>query len=192
MKRISIAMSLLMALSLFASGPVEDETLSFPFETGTIVARYSSDRDSEPKPAVLLLHQAGLSKEEWNFLAPRLRKAGYQVLCLDLFGHGASVVSGHSGGELFYRIGTDPNLMPPVLSAVLNWLAERPEVDGTRIAVLGSGVGGSLAYLASGQNWPVKTAIALSADAENVASLTAGQSGFAPGNIFLIAGRLPA
>jgi len=42
------------------------------------------------QPAVLLLHQAGSSRSEFDFLLPDLHARGWHTLAIDLRGHGES------------------------------------------------------------------------------------------------------
>ena len=100
---------------------------------GTVLqARYYTAL-SGPAPAVLLIHQAGGSQQDWEPLVPALHGAGYAVLTLDLRGHGSS------GGLPEWA------QMPGDVQAALRQLSELPSVDPSRIVTIGASVGANLA-----------------------------------------------
>jgi hypothetical protein len=95
------------------------------------------------RPAIILLHGFGSSKDANNMKAPAkmFAKWGYVVLRFDRRGCGGS------GGE------PGLNLCPEHVEDTLNavtWLAARPEVAPERIAVLGTSFGGAIATYATG------------------------------------------
>ena len=86
-----------------------------------------------PAPAVLLLHMQNGGKEAWQPFAAQLQKANFNVLAIDLRGHG------DTGGQV------DWQKAPADLSAVLAQLRTLPGVDATRISVIGASIGANLA-----------------------------------------------
>jgi uncharacterized protein len=93
--------------------------LWFPFERG-------------PAPAVMILHGAGSRKENHVDFARAAVAHGFAALTFDNRGHGE----------------TEGDLAPSVvrdLQKLVRLLADRPEVDETRIGVRGSSMGGLLA-----------------------------------------------
>ncbi|MFH0242694.1 CocE/NonD family hydrolase [Streptomyces sp. HK10] len=98
------------------------------------------------RPAVLLGHGFGGSKAELRGQAEELARSGYAVLTWSARGFGAS------GG----RIGlNDPDREVADVSALIDWLAKRPEVrlDGEgdpRVGVAGASYGGAVSLLAAG------------------------------------------
>ncbi|MFE9258121.1 alpha/beta fold hydrolase [Streptomyces sp. NPDC006879] len=100
------------------------------------------------RPAVLLGHGFGGSKEDVRPQAERLARAGYAVLTWSARGFGAS------GG----RIGlNDPDHEVKDVSRLIDWLAGRPEVqldsaNDPRVAVAGASYGGAVALLAAGHD----------------------------------------
>ncbi|WP_049580050.1 alpha/beta fold hydrolase [Streptomyces sp. SBT349] len=118
-------------------------------ETVRIDASYfTSGPEDERRPAVLLAHGFGGSKDDVRPEAERLARDGYAVLTWSARGFGAS-----SG-----RIGlNDPDAEVADASGLLDWLAERPEVSldsegDPRVGVTGSSYGGALALLAAGHD----------------------------------------
>ncbi|MGW7101004.1 alpha/beta fold hydrolase [Streptomyces sp. NPDC054838] len=104
------------------------------------------ERGPGNRPAVLLGHGFGGSKDDVRVQAERLARAGYAVLTWSARGFG------RSGG----RIGlNDPDYEVKDVSRLIDWLARRPEVrlDGAgdpRVGVAGASYGGAAALLAAG------------------------------------------
>ncbi|MFE9933348.1 alpha/beta fold hydrolase [Streptomyces sp. NPDC005533] len=98
------------------------------------------------RPAVLLGHGFGGSKDDVRAQAERLARDGYAVMTWSARGFGGS------GG----RIGlNDPDHEVKDVSRLVDWLAARPEVrldaDGDpRVGVAGASYGGAIALLAAG------------------------------------------
>ncbi|MFC5641060.1 alpha/beta fold hydrolase [Kitasatospora cinereorecta] len=96
-----------------------------------------------PRPAILVAHGFGGSKEGERDRARQLARAGYAVLTWSARGFG------HSGG----RIGLDsPDREIQDVKHLVDWLAQRPEVqlDGPgdpRVGITGASYGGGAALL---------------------------------------------
>ncbi|WP_327411879.1 alpha/beta fold hydrolase [Streptomyces sp. NBC_01233] len=101
---------------------------------------------AQKRPAVLLGHGFGGSKDDVREQAERLARDGYAVMTWSARGFG------HSGG----RIGlNDPENEVKDVSRLIDWLAARPEVrldaDGDpRVGVSGASYGGAVSLLAAG------------------------------------------
>ncbi|MFE0605052.1 CocE/NonD family hydrolase [Streptomyces sp. NPDC058892] len=100
------------------------------------------------RPAVLLAHGFGGSKDDVRAQAERLAREGYAVMTWSARGFG------RSGG----RIGlNDPEHEVKDVSRLIDWLAARPEVlldaDGDpRVGVSGASYGGAVSLLAAGHD----------------------------------------
>jgi alpha-beta hydrolase superfamily lysophospholipase len=94
--------------------------------------------------AVIFVHGLGSGKDSPRnvVIAERLRDAGLAALLFDLSGHGES--SNDLRGEDLTAYCED-------LIAVFKWLQSREEVDGARIGIAGSSLGGVVALDAVGQ-----------------------------------------
>ncbi|GJF28724.1 ABC transporter ATP-binding protein [Kitasatospora sp. NE20-6] len=98
---------------------------------------------SSPRPAVLLAHGFGGSKEGERARAEQLARSGYAVLTWSARGFG------HSGG----RIGLDaPDREIQDVTRLVDWLARRPEVQldkagDPRVGITGASYGGAAALL---------------------------------------------
>jgi dipeptidyl aminopeptidase/acylaminoacyl peptidase len=107
-----------------------------------------------PHPAVALLHGFGGNHIEPHALFPKaaraLAGAGVAALRFDFRG------SGDSEGEF-----RDASIESEVsdTEAGLRWLAEQPEVDGTRLGLVGLSLGGMIAACAAGRNPAVRALV---------------------------------
>ncbi|WP_438310086.1 CocE/NonD family hydrolase [Streptomyces sp. HUAS TT3] len=100
----------------------------------------------QKRPAVLLGHGFGGSKDDVRAQAERLARDGYAVLTWSARGFG------RSGGQIGLN---DPEYEVKDVSRLLDWLAARPEVQldaagDPRVGVAGASYGGAVALLAAG------------------------------------------
>jgi fermentation-respiration switch protein FrsA (DUF1100 family) len=109
-------------------------------------------QDSEPVPAVMILHGAGSRKENHADFARAARAYGLAALTFDNRGHG------ETDGDLGDSAAGD-------LRRLAEMLAEREDVDAERIAARGSSMGGLLAIHA-GAEAEVNAVIAICPAAE--------------------------
>ncbi|MBV2153560.1 alpha/beta fold hydrolase [Kitasatospora sp. SUK 42] len=98
-----------------------------------------------PRPAVLLAHGFGGSKEGQHDRAQQLARQGYAVLTWSARGFG------HSGGKIGLN---SPDREVEDVKHLVDWLAQRPEVelDGPgdpRVGITGPSYGGAISLLAS-------------------------------------------
>ncbi|MFD5317155.1 alpha/beta fold hydrolase [Streptomyces sp. NPDC127098] len=132
----------------------DDRVFEMPEEPGSrqtvrIDTSFFTTADAaEPRPAVLLAHGFGGSKDDVRPEAERLARAGYAVLTWSARGFGGSTG----------RIGlNDPDREIADVSRLIDWLAERPDIrldgDGDpRVGIAGSSYGGAVALLAAGHD----------------------------------------
>ncbi|MGW2354445.1 alpha/beta fold hydrolase [Actinacidiphila glaucinigra] len=129
----------------------QDRVLSLPEAPGSaaevrIDTSYFTSGGSAPRPAVLLAHGFGGSKDDMRAQAESLARGGYAVLTWSARGFGAS------GG----RIGLNsPDAEVADVSRLVDWLGRRPEVlrdgrDDPRVGVTGASYGGAVSLLAAG------------------------------------------
>ena len=105
---------------------------------------------AEKSPAALLLHQFGGSSYDWRDFAALLVQKGYNVLAVDLRGHGMT------------RGKTDWKMAQTDTVALMQWLREQPTIDPARVAVMGASVGANLALRGCADDDLCRVAIALS------------------------------
>jgi pimeloyl-ACP methyl ester carboxylesterase len=139
-------------------------------------------------PAALLVHGFGQDRKIWERLIhEHLLPAGFAALSLDLRGHGQSLERAGARIEAAQAWVSDPQQFPLDIAAAVGWLKAHDNVDKNRIAIVGSGLGADLAFLASGKYEEIRAAVALSGNAENAMRLTAGTENFQPHSILYIA-----
>jgi len=104
-------------------------------------------------PAVILIHDLGsaAASGEWllSGLFEEMLERGYQPLALDLRAHGATPApnDGRSAPQLLFSDLDDLHLD---VRAAVGWLKSQSRVDAGRIAVVGNGAGGNVAYVSVG------------------------------------------
>lgn len=119
------------------------------------------DRKKEDKkniPSVLLLHMMPVTKESWRDFAKKLHGAGFEVLAIDLRGHGES-----SGGPEGYKSFSDEQHQASVydIGGAIQFLEDRG-VGLDNIAIVGASIGANLALQFVSQYPDIKTAALLS------------------------------
>jgi fermentation-respiration switch protein FrsA (DUF1100 family) len=107
-------------------------------------------------PAIVLCHGIWTGRRECLPLALRFRAAGYNVLCFDFRAHGLS-------DGRFTSVGHHET--NDVLGAVA-FLTRRPEVDATRIGVLGFSMGAAAAIQAAARSNHIAALVADSSYAD--------------------------
>ena len=169
-------------------------TVSFPSNDGVEVsALFGTAQVGESLPVVILLHDLGGNKSDWlnntgTYLA--LLERGYAVLAIDMRGHGQTPLP--DDRQVLELVDLELSFLD--VHAALIWLQSQSKVDISRIAVVGSGSGGNVAYVSLG-NFPeqIKTGISLSAGLWGSASLEplvigAGLEPFGPRSMLFMVG----
>ncbi|WP_181763518.1 alpha/beta fold hydrolase [Streptomyces albidus (ex Kaewkla and Franco 2022)] len=129
--------------------PVHRANRTFDMPGAQIDTSYfTSGPRSGKRPAVLLGHGFGGSKDDVREQAQKLAREGYAVLTWSARGFGAST------GEIGLN---DPDHEVADVSRLIDWLAQRPEVrlDKTgdpRVGVAGGSYSGAMALLAAGHD----------------------------------------
>jgi pimeloyl-ACP methyl ester carboxylesterase len=112
---------------------------------------YAATVEGDAKaPAALLLHQRFGSSFEWQEFAVPLAEAGYNVLAVDMRGHGLT------GGDVDWKLAETDT------SALVGWLREQETVDPDRVALVGASIGANLALRECAQDDACHAVIALS------------------------------
>jgi len=129
------------------------EEVSIPAADGKRLFGWVIPAPHRPAPAVAILHGWGGNAEMMLPLAPSLHRAGYAVLLFDARCHGRS----------------DPDTFASLprfaedLEHALDWLAQQPAVDPTRLAALGHSVGAGAALLAASRSQWLAAVVSVSA-----------------------------
>ncbi|MFC1418963.1 alpha/beta fold hydrolase [Streptacidiphilus cavernicola] len=139
-----------------AHGPAavrqQDQVLSFPSSPGSSAtvgidtSYFTSGEPGVRRPAILLAHGFGGSKEGMRPEAEALARDGYAVLTWSARGFGKS------GGDIGLN---DPGREVADVSGLIDWLAEQPLVQldapgDPRVGVAGASYGGAISLLAAG------------------------------------------
>jgi dipeptidyl aminopeptidase/acylaminoacyl peptidase len=145
-----ILLFLLAVVCTVTAQDVEPQRVEVTAEDGLVlVGDFYSASDAEA-PTVLLLHMLEGSRKAWNPLIPRLIEAGYNVLAVDLRGHG------ETGGKRDWQAAqTDTQVW-------LGWLREQPNVADDQVSIIGASIGTILAINGCAADEQCMTAIALS------------------------------
>ena len=137
------------------------ETLAIETESGALPGTLLHAGAAEPRPAVLYCHAHGdrfdIGRRELMEARPALSSAygpvlaerGFAVLCIDMPGFNERLQEGTESALAKAALWRGRPLfgqMLAELSAALDYLAGRPDIDDTRIAALGLSMGATHAY----------------------------------------------
>jgi pimeloyl-ACP methyl ester carboxylesterase len=131
-----------------ASGLATAGTVSLTTSDGVKVAGESWGSGTR---GILLVHDEGRSRSDWSAVAPRLGTAGFQVLAIDLRGHGASAPGPVAEADW-------PKLEADVAAGV-GWLTSR---GVTEVHVVGARFGAALALQVASKTPDVDDLVLLS------------------------------
>jgi dienelactone hydrolase len=152
------------------SGPAADQPASGkPYKTvevdstdGTPIygSMYAADKPSSP--ALLLLHQWQSDRHSFDEFAARMQGKGFAVLAIDGRGFGES--NHHANGSMLEagRTDTDVKAMLGDVDAAFSYLSKQPNVDSTKVAIVGASYGSSLAIIYAADHKDVAAAALLS------------------------------
>jgi dienelactone hydrolase len=119
-----------------------EERVSIRTEDGVTLAATWYEPSSRSGPAVILVHMLNRSRKEWDAVARRLASEGIGALAFDLRGHGESTAGPPAAaGQSEYAS------MVQDLRAVRRYLAQRSDVQQSRVGVIGASIGANLAAL---------------------------------------------
>ena len=118
----------------------------FPTSDGTMPAVLTLPDGAEgPVPGLLMIYEILGMSDEMRRVARDLAAEGYAVLIPDLFARGR--VRALCVAATMRTMVNGSGAAMDDLEAARRWLADRPEVDGTRLGTIGFCMGGSFALL---------------------------------------------
>ncbi|MBZ0202773.1 MAG: alpha/beta fold hydrolase [Ignavibacteria bacterium] len=124
-------------------------------------------RDSR-EPVVILIHQFNQTKEQWKAdFVDSILVMHYKVIAYDMRGHGKS---DKQDGDLSVLL-TDPEQAPKDLEAIVNWAKTQKGIDSTKIAAIGTSIGGNVAIYGK-QKLAIKVGISISNGKKTFESFT--------------------
>ncbi|MGD9589105.1 MAG: alpha/beta hydrolase family protein [Pyrinomonadaceae bacterium] len=150
MKRIIILSFVLATLHTFAQA--QSVRVTIDNNGWKLIGDLQKPQDVKAAPAVLLLHKADGSRDEYKELAGLLAAKGIASLRIDLRGHGESINKGDFGPPYDEKMrailaGTDSDI-----SAGITYLKAQDGIDPKRIGVLGASYSGEFMAIAGGKN----------------------------------------
>ena len=135
--------------------PVKDVAFT-TVDSVEISARYGHPDVPRPYPVVILVHDIGeissfIGGLEWLVagLFERLLEEGYSPLAIDLRGHGNTPYPDDGRPQEALLVSDLGNFHLDVRAA-LNWLKTEPSADIARVGIVGTGVGGNVAFVSMG------------------------------------------
>jgi dienelactone hydrolase len=132
--------------ALFAKGTsifsIPPEEVQIPFEGTTLTGYFYKAHLQSGRSPTLIANSGydGTHQENYFFIAAAALKRGYHVLCFDGPGQGSALIK----QQLYMR----PN-WETVITPVIDFLLERPDVDHSQIGLYGISWGGYLASRAA-------------------------------------------
>lgn len=143
-----------------ATAPTESQEVELETSDGVLIKGTLTPADAGDGPAVILVHQFGSNRGDWDELGPILNQRGYSTLAYDIRGMGEStelagggVVDTNAGAAYLDAFPLDTEAAAELL---------RSELDPSAIGVVGASVGSNTAFVASGSGFGLDGAVALS------------------------------
>jgi dienelactone hydrolase len=148
-------------LTRIDAGAGAEQRVSIRTEDGVTLAATWYEPSSRPGPAVILVHMLNRSRKEWDTVAQRLASEGIGALAFDLRGHGESTAGPPpAAGQSEYAS------MVQDVRAVRRYLAQRSDVQQSRVGVIGASIGANLAALEASANGTIASLALLSPSVE--------------------------
>lgn len=154
MRTVPAAVLLLVVVSTAGSQRVTVRT-----DDGLLLTATWYEPATRPAPAVILVHTLNRTRREWDEVAQRLASEGIGALAIDLRGHGESPGAIPAGTDA-----APADYTPMVLDvkAARRYLAQRADVQQTRVGIVGASIGANLAALEASADATVSSLALLS------------------------------
>ncbi len=120
-------------------------------------------------PAVVMLHELGGTRVNFNLAWDNFLDQGISVLAFDFRGHGQS----DDGTVPLADLRTTPGELELDVRAALDYVVDQPMVDAAEVGVIGLDVGANLAVITRHEaaQWGVASIVAISPDIAGVEAL---------------------
>ena len=146
-----VALAVIPATAQDEEATMTPETVAVEAADGLeLVGDFYAAPTEDTAPALLLMHMLGSDRSAYEPLIPALLEAGYNVLNVDLRGHGDSGTT------------RDWDAATADVALWLDWLREQGSVDPDAVALLGASIGSNLALIGCAADDACMTAVALS------------------------------
>ncbi len=149
---MKVLFSLLIMLTL-SCNVIAQQTLNFPSEDGLIITAdlYRAKKNDSKKTFIVLFHQAGSSRGEYQNIAPRLTELGYDALAIDQRSGGSfDGITNKTAAQT--NVGRDYIKALPDMRAAIVYA--RNELGADRIIIWGSSYSASLSLVLAGRQDP--------------------------------------
>jgi dienelactone hydrolase len=154
-------LTIAVMLTRIDAGAGAEQRVSIRTEDGVTLAATWYEPSSRPGPAVILVHMLNRSRKEWDAVAQRLASEGIGALAFDLRGHGESTAGPPpAAGQSQYAS------MVQDVRAVRRYLAQRSDVQQSRVGVIGASIGANLAALEASADGTIASLALLSPSVE--------------------------
>jgi len=146
LKKIITIVGLSMFIASSASAAIKTERVEYS-AAGTTMEGYVAydDAITTPRPGILIVH-------DWMGLSPftegkaeQLAKEGYVAFAVDVYGKGVRPANADEAGKLTGKYKGDRPLLQAHMRAAYDKLVAMPQVDKTKIVVMGYCFGGTAA-----------------------------------------------
>lgn len=130
-------------------------------------------------PVVVLLHEYGQDRHQWDAYLQQFLDAGIAVLSYDMRGFGDSRLSAIPKDQ-------DSHLASLALDlpAVIKYLQQQPRIDSSHISLVGSSIGAGVAHVGSGSNLGFYRTVLLSPVVRGTIFDGHTVAGFSPTGVF--------
>lgn len=152
-----------------AYGAKSSKMKSLPVEYNTddgmiIKGNLFIPKSKEKTPVVILLHSLGGTQKNWEKFPYTLASKGYAVLTLDLRGHGQSIYNRKMQRRYWQNFNADIfRKYPKDIILGIDNLKNYKQLDLSRVAIIGSGIGANTAAMAAPmRKYQIKTIVMIS------------------------------
>jgi dienelactone hydrolase len=144
---LSILVASLFWFKLSTNKEIVPKTITFESQDNLLITADLYMTNKRKAPYIILFHQAGYSRGEYNSIAPRLNKMGFNCLAVDQrSGRSARGVLNNTASEARkLKIGTEYEDALPDLEASLKYV--KNELKAEKIIIWGSSYSASLVFV---------------------------------------------
>ncbi len=137
------------------------QRVSFESADATKIVGSFYQSSTAKSPTVLLLHQWGSNRQSYDGFAKYLQRKGFNALAIDGRGFGESTKQADRTIPPSRSADAVAGMLSDVKAALI-FLKTQPNVDSSRIGIVGASYGSSLAIIYAGDDLQVKTLVLLS------------------------------